>query len=220
MSHNIMEESVVDSKIINLRLQGMSEFEIIKHLKTEMEVGKYIDRIYFICRNMVVQSNAKTTIKNVRELDDIIFDLNERGLMYEGIARQLGELGILISIEATIERCRVIYTQKGITPSRRGRKTVGVSDEKIFELRQQGLYYREIAEQLQKEGIQISRPRVHQRCKKIYAEKGIEEPKVKIGRNKNEKYTKSRMDISKIDPEKILRIFNNIQRRKKLQELN
>mgnify|MGYP003318408467 CR=1 FL=1 len=59
------KEQELESKIINLRLQGMSEGQIAKQLKKEVEqlenlnVEKFWERIYFICRNINIQKLKK-----------------------------------------------------------------------------------------------------------------------------------------------------------------
>ena len=53
-----------------------------------------------------------------------------------------------------------------------------VSEEEIYNLREQGLSYNEIVQRFKDKGIEVSWPTISDRCKKIYEEKGKEEGQI------------------------------------------
>ena len=55
----------------------------------------------------------------------------------------------------------------------------GISNEEIYELREKGMTYQEMSGYFDKKGIKIHFNTISQRCKRIYKEKGKEEPKLK-----------------------------------------
>ena len=54
-----------------------------------------------------------------------------------------------------------------------------LSEDEIFSLRERKLSYDDIVEYYKEKGIKVTKETIRKRCKRIYAEKGIEEPKVK-----------------------------------------
>ena len=76
------------------------------------------------------------------------------------------------------ERCRDL-----------SRRKIEIRDEEIYELREQGESYEEIARYYNGKGIEISKATIAYRCKKIYNEKGKEEPKAKKGKKERKDVT-------------------------------
>lgn len=89
------------------------------------------------------------------------------------------------------ERCKRIYKEKGKEEPKVKKKETkrrkDITDEEIYELREQGMTYQEILNYFEKKGIKISWVTIRERCKKIYEKKGKEVPKLKKGRKKQHK---------------------------------
>lgn len=78
-------------------------------------------------------------------------------------------------------RCKNIYTEKEKEEpkvKRKGTKKY-ITDEEIYKLREQGMAYRVISCYFEERGIKICEETIGKRCKRIYKEKGKEEPKLK-----------------------------------------
>lgn len=192
------KEKLIESRIITLRLHGMTESEIIKHIKNEGEdILLYIEKIVHICNHLSVKKreDEEYVIKNSEELDDMIFKLKERVLLWDKMAKELEKIGIIMSIDKIISKCIEIYSERGIKmpknkkptkakPPKKPGKRKKISKqtlERIYNLRESNFSYRRISEQLEIEGLDIiSEDTVRNKCKKIYAEKGKKEPKAKM----------------------------------------
>ena len=113
--------------------------------------------------------------------DEEIYELREQGMTHKEIARYYNEKGIEISKATIAYRCKKIYNEKGKDEPKIKRKNMvkEATDEEIYELREQGKSYEEIARYYKEKGIEITRVAIGKRCKKIYNEKG----KIKRTRN-------------------------------------
>jgi hypothetical protein len=56
---------------------------------------------------------------------------------------------------------------------------IPISDEEIYELRSQGISYDDIVMHFKGKGIKVTKETIRMRCSRIYAQKGIEEKKLK-----------------------------------------
>ena len=65
------------------------------------------------------------------------------------------------------------------------RRKIEIRDDEIYELREKGMTYKEIAKYFNNKGIPITRVTIGKKCKKIYKEKGEEEPKEKEIKKRN-----------------------------------
>ena len=72
------------------------------------------------------------------------------------------------------ERCRDL-----------SRRKIEIRDDEIYELREKGMSYGEIAKYFTKKGVKIGLYTIRLRCKKIYEGKGEEEPKEKEIKKRN-----------------------------------
>ena len=132
--------------------------------------------------------------KNKREdvTDEEIYELREQGMSYGDIVRYYNEKGIQIGQTTIAYRCKKIYKEKGKEEpkAKKGEKERNdITDEEIYELREQGISYREMERHFDEKGIKISQMTLYRRCKKIYKEKGEEEPKTKRGRKERKDVT-------------------------------
>ena len=74
-------------------------------------------------------------------------------------------------------------------------------DRKIFELRQQGLPYNRIVKCLENQGITISEYLLNKRCKEIYRQRNITEPKITLKGRKKSKDEKKPKQIESFEEE-------------------
>ena len=111
------------------------------------------------------------------ELDEKIYNLRKQELSYKKISEEIG-----LGMEFVSKRCKVIYAVKGEKePDCKTKKAKKIyiftdTDEKIYDLRKQGISYIEIYRRLKKEKIKISYKTLIKKCKKIFIIKGEEEP--------------------------------------------
>ena len=174
-----------DEEIYNLREQGLSYKEIEWYLLEKKGIVVSKTTILKKCKKIYAEK-GKEEPKETGKLnkipipDEEIFNLREKGLSYESIAIYFRNKGIEVSFQTIKNRCEEIYTKKGKEIPKLSNKTKIIDDEELFNLREMGLSYEEIKKYYYTKGIEVSRQRIFQKCKKIYAEKGKEEPKGKI----------------------------------------
>ena len=185
-------EDVTDEEIYELREQGKSYEEIARYYKekgieiTRVTIGKRCKKIY----NEKGKEEPKIKRKNMikEATDEEIYELREQGMSYGDIVRYYNEKGIQIGQNTIAYRCKKIYNEKGKEEpkAKKGEKERNdITDEEIYELREQGMTHKEIAKHFNNKGIPITRVTIGKKCKEVYKEKGEEEPKAKRGRKKN-----------------------------------
>lgn len=76
-------------------------------------------------------------------------------------------------------RCKEIYDSKAEKEPKSNRYNPNINED-IYNLREQGLTYEKIAEELKRQGIEITSHTVGRKCKEIYASKGEKEPELKL----------------------------------------
>lgn len=148
-----------------LALKGFSNDNILKY---------FIDKLDGVSSSGVFESKLGKEQPELRgnKIKEInygqIYKLREKGLSYKKIADELERQGIKISLETVRSRCKEIYDSRGEKePELRGRKIKEVNNEQIYNLREKGLSYRKIADELKRQGIKISSGTVGSRCKLI-----------------------------------------------------
>ena len=192
-------KKISDEEIYELREQGMTQREVAEYYKKQgIEVSD--KTIYRRCKiiykekgkkqQRVIKPRKKTTYEKIS--DDEIYELREQEMTQKEIAQYFTNQGKIIS-EATIcKRCKKIYEKNGkkqpTGKKGRKRKMTDEQNEKIYELREQGLMYRKIEEYFCDKGIKISRATIYNICKRRYDEKGKNQPNSRI---KNKQTTTS-----------------------------
>ena len=111
--------------------------------------------------------------------DDEIYELREQGMSYERIAEYYSIKGIKITYSTIGYRCKKIYKEKGQEEPKIKNRINEATNEEIYKLREQKMTYKEMMEYFEKKRVKISINTLWVRCKKIYKEKGKEEPKIK-----------------------------------------
>ena len=187
-------KDITDKEIYELREQGMSYMTISSHFdKKGIKIAWYTIRER--CKRIYMEKGKeepKVKVKRMKDIiDEDIYELREQGMTYEAIASYFDKKCIKISWATIRERCKRIYMEKGKEEPKVKVKTMkDITDEEIYELREQGMTYEAIASYFNKKCIKISWATIRERCKRIYKEKGKEEPKAK------RKETKRRKDIT------------------------
>ncbi len=166
----------INEEIYNLREQGLSYLLIAQQLKKQgkkMSGGTVRTRckeIYKLKGKKEPKPKRASQISPYKqEINEEIYNLKEQGLTYERIVEELEKQGIQISISTVYKRCKEIYSL------RRGknldfRKITAESeqlDKEIYDLREQGLSYKKIAEKLTENGTTLTRQRAEQRHKRF-----------------------------------------------------
>lgn len=126
------------------------------------------------------------------KIDDVInekvFELRKQGMSFQKIRNTLLEqFGKTLTLKTIRLRCKKMFIENGIEQPvcKRGRKEEWNQGEQskeinneIYKLKEQGYSYPNIARILNKKGIEINEGKVGRICRKIYAEKGKNIPKV------------------------------------------
>ena len=182
-----------DEEIYELREQGESYEEIARYYNGKgIEISKAT--IAYRCKKIYNEKGKEAPKikkgKNKREdvTDEEIYELREQGMTYKGMMEYFEQKDVKISKSLLSKRLKEIYKEKGKEEpkAKNGEKERNdITDEEIYELREQGISYREMERHFDEKGIKISQMTLYRRCKKIYKEKGEEEPKAKRGRKKN-----------------------------------
>ena len=178
---NKKENDEIDNKILECFAEGKTQKRISKELGlSEWAISRRIRKM----RERGVKI-YKNTIKEIP--DEEIYSLREEGLTYSRITNFFKNKGLKVSEAEIRKRCKKIYKEKGKEePVMDKHVKIEISDEEIFNLREQGLTYKEITEILNKKGIKVSCSSIGKRCKKIYQEKGKQEPAIKRKSKKSE----------------------------------
>ena len=181
-------EDISDEEIFELREQGMSYTEIVRHFESR-GIKVAVETIKIRCDKIYKQKGKENDTKRGRKkrediTDATIYELREQGMSYSDIARYFNENNIIVSYNIISYRCKGIYKEKGKaepTVTRRKRRK-NISDEEIYELREQGLSYESIAKHMKDKGIIVSVECIRRRCKDIYNKKNKEEPHAQYGK--------------------------------------
>ena len=169
---SVGEKSDINSKIIELKVEGVSQKEIAKKLNiTQSSVSL---RLKTMRKNGVPIEAPKSESKKI---DEKIISLRENGMRNEEIAIELN-----LSHSTIVHRIKRMKDRGIIIPNvKRKTKEVIIDYAKIEELKKQGLFYEQIADKL---GVSVERiSKAVQELK----EKGIEFPEEKVGTNSIDK---------------------------------
>ncbi len=115
--------------------------------------------------------------------DEEIYKLRKKGLSYKKIEKYFDDKGIIVTAQTIRNKCKKIYKDKGEKePELIVKRSIPISDEKIYTLREQELSYEKIAQYFKGKGIKVSPTTIEKRCKEIYKDKGKKEPKLRVER--------------------------------------
>lgn len=117
-------------------------------------------------------------INQREELKIKIYNLREQKLCYSKITEELEKQDINISDSTVRKLCKKIYSSKGKEEPVIEIDRIELDYELIYNLREKGLTYKEISQELKKQGIYISSTTVGIKCKEIYYAKGKKEPQI------------------------------------------
>ena len=206
-----------DEEIYKLREQKMTYKEMMEYFEKK-GVKISIHTLWVRCKKIYKEKGKdepKIKRKNmVKEAtDEEIYELREQGMTYERIVEYYNTKGIKITHQAIGYRCKKIYKEKGEEEPKEKeiKKRNSVTNEEIYKLRKQGMTYKEIAKYFNNKGIPITRVTIGKRCKKIYKEKGEEEPKEKEIKKRNSVTKEEIYELREqgMTYEEIAKYFNN-----------
>lgn len=173
----------VEDKIFELRQECYSYKEISEELK-KMDIMINTTQISRICKKMFSEKNEQEPVINRYEKlpeisEEELYNLRQQKMTYKEIELYYYKKGIRISTTSINSKCKEIYEKKNeIEPNTKqshSKLETDIYDERIFQLREQGLPYNRIKEILNEEGVRVSTDIVRDRCKKVYQLKGIPE---------------------------------------------
>ena len=180
---------ISDEEIIELREKGWSYYLMAKHFAesgrkiTPSALQQRCARIYEIIGTDIPKTKRTINTKEceLKVKDSTIFKLKEKGYSYKKIQEYYNIRGINISLHKIMERCRAMYKKKGLGRAKKGvSKSARQYDlDAIFILRQSKWSYERIAKFIGNQtNTEISYMTIRKLCKKMYAEKGLKEPKL------------------------------------------
>lgn len=177
-SYNKKIDDIDFEKVYKLRKKGIAR----KQIATKFNVSE--GTIAKVCKIIFEQKGEiepkYITHKRNKNIDEEeVFKLREQGWTIRDISEKYN-----VGTATMHKICKKVYADKGKNRPKynRGKNKKKLDKEIIFELREQKLSYREIAEELG-ETLQV----IRNTCKKIYEEKGKEEPRYsKNNSNKKE----------------------------------
>lgn len=188
---------ISSEQIYELREQGMSYEDISKYFN-EQGINISTMTICRRCKDIYnekgkVEQRATYKAKSKKSIsNEEIYNLREKNMSYNEIAKSLNSQGKQISVATIRERCKKIYEENGkkepmIDPNRNmtyrrldeEEKGIDINDE-IYTLRKQGLSYKAISKKLEEQGIKITSVTICSRCKRVFSKKGEKVPRSNI----------------------------------------
>lgn len=172
-----LSKDISDEEIFELKERKMSTREIIEYFEKQNKVVN-AEFINSRCRVIYKKKGKKNPAKPVEiteEMEEEIFNLREQRYLYEEIEEHFAQKGINISSDRIRNRCKKIYSQKGLEMIDL-RKNENISDNEILQLREQGFSYERIEKYYKNKGILVSKETINRRCEEIYAALGKKEP--------------------------------------------
>ena len=175
--------------VFELREQGKTYKQISEYIFSEKGIKKCISDIrdYYLdyCKKMEIAEPKKRINVSQKVSSEEIFKLRESGYSCRDIIDYYKEKGTKISKESVqkiykeeCERLGKEYKSK-VKLRKKCKEIIQLPDEKIFELREKKLTYDEIVDWFKENGIKVTKETIRKRCKRIYAEKGMVEPRLK-----------------------------------------
>ena len=189
-------------EIYRLREQGLS-YKKIKEKFKEKGIEVSTSAIRNKCKNIYEYKEKKEPIikhkinKKIKLPEEEIYNLREQYLSYDEIAKQFKNKGIDVSAITINDRCKSIYKEKGKEEPKVSKRK-RISEEEVYNLREQRLSYEEIAKRFKNKGIDVSVTIISNRCKEVYKKKGKEVPKCKYKKHSKHK-SGNRIKISDED---------------------
>ena len=176
--------------IFALREQGNKYKQISEHLLNEKGIKKSITevRAYYLeyCKKLKIENPKKCADKYPQILGEEVLKLREAGYSYEDIVAYYKEKGIVANSYILRKKCKEECKRAGkkykirVKLRKKVRDVIKIPEEEIFALREKNVTYDEIVDYYKEQGIEITKETIRKRCKRIYEQKGIEEPKAKV----------------------------------------
>ena len=205
-----------DEKIYELKTKGFSYDDIAEYYSNQgievssMTIGRR-------CRKIFAEKGEKVpdlrSIGKEKVTSGVIFRLRQSGFSYRKISEHFKEQGINISISTVRNMCKEAYASANETDLLAQESRIGeVPEQRIFELREEGLTFEKISITMKEEGYNISKGTVRNICIQIYARKGLEQPKIPRGRKPNMQTCEMLEDLDK-------KVQNLVAKKEKAKEI-
>lgn len=166
-----MEPYSIYKTVFNLRENGLTYKQIQDELQ---KIGKNISVSHIqVMSKSMYEELGKEEASYVS--DEIIYNLRQKGLTYMEMEAELKKQGKRVSTSSLATRCKKIYKEKKEKMPKAS--SIKISDEEIFKLREKRLAYDGIVKHFEEKGISVSITFIQRKCKQIYQEKGLKEPK-------------------------------------------
>jgi len=166
-------------ELAKLKEQRMTDSEIAEEL-TKQGIKISVTSVNVRLRKYYeAQGIQKPRGKTTRRIsDEELARLKEEGMTDYEIAEEFTEQGRRISRPSVNLRLIKYYGTRGIRKPR-GKTTRRISDEELVRLKEGGMSDSEIAEELIKKGIKISRKIVNEKLRKYYETRNIQKSRAK-----------------------------------------
>jgi ribosomal protein L20 len=184
------EKAKIKEFIFKLRSEEKTYQQIQDALFEELNVKKCLSEIRTAYLEYCKEKNIAEPKKRVHpELSpevpsQEVFALRESGYSYQKIINYFEDKKIIVSRDILITKYKEECIRVGREYHSRiklssNNELIALPDDVIFALREQSYTYDRIVDYFKEEGIKVTKETIRQRCKRIYAEKGKEEPRVK-----------------------------------------
>ena len=173
--------NITDEKIRELRNQGYSYGKIVKYFQengNEVSISTINNRCKKIYGSLENIPKAIFRLGNNTLADkygEEIYRLSQQDLSYTEIRNILNAKGVKISLTSVTLIADKVYREKGEEKKYVFIMKKGITAEKIFELRENGMTYREICDYYNGIGIEVSCTSIFRWCKQIYSSKNKKE---------------------------------------------
>lgn len=167
-----------------------------------------------ICAKSEEEKEKKIRKKeNALKIRELIYELRKSGLRYSEIKGKLDEMGFKISDSTVNRTCKKVFDEKGEAEPKIIRKkakenkekkvyTKKISSIEIVNLKNSGLTYSEIKQYYKHKKISITENCIWKRCARLCSQIGVPAPKNRFSKDKR------KIDLSKIEPERLEKILN------------
>ena len=167
---NLRRVNVTDEQLYELREKGLSNRKISEYLKSQGIQISDAGVNYRLNKYCEKTGKQKPNLRRANVTDEQLYELIEKGLTYREISEYLKNEGVKISCAAVSLRLNEYCKKTGKQKPNPGARRIKVTDEQLYELKENGLADKEIVEYLIKQGIEIStrgvRYKINRYCEK------------------------------------------------------
>ena len=161
---------ISDEQLYQLKEKGLTYREISEYLKSQGIQISDAAVNYRLNKYCQKTGKQKPNLRRANVTDEQLYELREKGLAYREISEYLKNEGVKISCAAVSLRLNEYCKKTGKPKPNPGARRIKVTDEQLYELKENGLADKEIVEYLRDQGIEIStrgvRYKINRYCEK------------------------------------------------------